>query len=445
MKPIEYLYLDSFRGFEDALIPFRQVTFLLGENSSGKSSVLSALNLVRSFGFWAEADFDTDNQRLGGFADLLTEGSKASLFTIGTARYGENFYEKNPSKIPFAVFASYDNVEGLPRLAKLSFYVHKRATQLKIQGDGVYRCAASFGEINESDTLNETTIRRIAEWHRDTPGSPGEKIKSPEIKRLTAGLLFHLSMIENQRDITDEAQTTPRPDLYSMLHTQRDAVWLAPIRTKPRRTYDGTKKTFSSEGDHTPYLLKKHLSSKTTATRFRELISDLGKDSHLFEDIKIRRFGRDDSSPFEVQVKLGGLALSISNVGYGVSQILPILVEIITRPEKTPFHIQQPEVHLHPRAQAALGDLFYLLAKEEKKSFVIETHSDFLIDRYRQAMSLEENANEAVNTSVVFFCREKSRNKAKELVFSLNGDYPEDQPKGFREFFIQEQMRSLGI
>ncbi|MEI9863489.1 MAG: AAA family ATPase [Limisphaerales bacterium] len=234
--------------------------------------------------------------------------------------------------------------------------------------------------------------------------------------------------------------------MYSLISPHRDAVWLAPVRTKPRRTYDGTKKAFSSEGDHTPYLLKKHLSSKASANRFRDLITDLGRDSHLFEDIKIRRFGRGDSSPFEVQVKLGGLALSISNVGYGVSQILPILAEAVTRPHNTVFHIQQPEVHLHPRAQAALGNLFYLLAREEQKSFVIETHSDFLIDRYRDALRSDNgDPSKKVDTSVLFFSRKKARNVAREMCFNLNGEYPNDQPKEFREFFIQEQMRTLGI
>lgn len=133
-------------------------------------------------------------------------------------------------------------------------------------------------------------------------------------------------------------------------------------------------------------------------------------------------------------------------MGYGVSQILPILVEIVTRPSNTAFHIQQPEVHLHPRAQAALGDLLYLLAREEHKSFVIETHSDFLIDRYRVALrSKKGKLDEAVDTSVIFFSRKDSRNNALELCINQNGEYPENQPKEFREFFIQEQFRALGI
>ena len=447
MKPIEYLYLDNFRGFEKALIPFRQVTFLLGENSTGKSSVLSALNLIRNFGFWSEADFDTDNQHLGGFADLVTEGSGADIFTIGTAQYGQIYHDKSDVKFPFTVFASYVNLEGLPRLTKVTYGMEDYASQIFVEDEGIYRRNIQFN--GALDELNEQRIREIAQWHHDSTGSKAEKLGGPNVQGITGGVLFHFSMFETERQMTEEKgekKIRYRRDLYSLISSQRNAVWLAPVRTKPRRTYDGTKKAFSAEGDHTPYLLKKHLSSKATAQRFRNLISSLGRDSHLFEDIKIRPFGRSDSSPFEVQIKLGGLALSISNVGYGVSQILPILAEVVTRPSNTAFHIQQPEVHLHPRAQAALGNLFYLLAQEEKKSFIIETHSDFLIDRYRQAMRSElGNSNGQVDSSIVFFSRHKSRNIARELCFTAKGEYPDDQPKEFREFFIEEQLRVLGI
>ncbi|MDP6688819.1 MAG: AAA family ATPase [Alphaproteobacteria bacterium] len=75
-------------------------------------------------------------------------------------------------------------------------------------------------------------------------------------------------------------------------------------------------------------------------------------------------------------------SVNIRNVGYGVSQSLPVIVEILSRSFGSRFAIQQPEVHLHPKAQAALGDLFYQLALVEEKRFIVETHSDFTIDRF---------------------------------------------------------------
>jgi predicted ATPase len=447
MNPTEYLYLDNFRGFEKALIPFRQVTFLVGENSSGKTSVLSAINLIHNYTFWNDVDFDTDNQHLGGFTDLVTEGTEGNSFTIGTARYSYDFQDKPVG--PAILFASFDSLEGLPRLAKITLSFGDMVLQTYIENDAVYRRSIQLDQADKSNELSEKLILKIARFHNEPSSSTADKLDIANVHGLSGGMLFHMSAFQPQIEPADKKAATQmryRRNLYSLFRQPHETVWLAPIRTKPRRTYDATKKAFTPEGDHTPYLLKKQLSSKESAKHFRTLITDLGRNSHLFEDIKIRPFGRGDATPFEVQIKLGAFALSISNVGYGVSQILPILVEVITRPPATSFHIQQPEVHVHPRAQAALGTLFHLLAREEGKSFVIETHSDFLIDRYRAAMSSDSTrSNAVVDTSVVFFSRQKSRNVARELCFSPKGEYPDDQPKEFREFFIQEQMRVLGI
>jgi predicted ATPase len=191
--------------------------------------------------------------------------------------------------------------------------------------------------------------------------------------------------------------------------------------------------------------LKSQLSRKTIAAKFRSLLERLGRDSHLFDNIGIRSFGRGNGAPFEVQVEVDGVPLSLSNVGYGVSQVLPILVEVLARSKNSIFHIQQPEVHLHPRAQAALGELIYLLAVEEEKRFVIETHSDFLIDRFRSMIKEKGGDGYAGNSSVIFFHREKGHNVAQELLLSEEGEYPIDQPSTFRDFFINEEMRSLSL
>jgi hypothetical protein len=63
----------------------------------------------------------------------------------------------------------------------------------------------------------------------------------------------------------------------------------------------------------------------------------------------------------------------------------------------------QPEVHLHPRAQAASGSFFVRLAKEERKQFVIETHSDYLVDRIR--IDIAEGLISHLDVSVLFFER----------------------------------------
>ena len=69
-------------------------------------------------------------------------------------------------------------------------------------------------------------------------------------------------------------------------------------------------------------------------------------------------------------------------MGYGISQALPIITELFRKDGPSKLLLQQPEVHLHPSAQAALGSLFCRTAGRGRQ-VIVETHSDHLIDRVR--------------------------------------------------------------
>jgi predicted ATPase len=178
--------------------------------------------------------------------------------------------------------------------------------------------------------------------------------------------------------------------------------------------------------------------------KFRDFIEKVGKASGLFQDVRIRNFGRGANVPFELDIVLDGKALNISNVGYGISQALPVLVEALARPHGTWFAIQQPEVHLHPRAQAALGDVFFELAAEDHKVFLVETHSDFTIDRFRMNYKNARRVNKP-DSQILFFERRDKHNMVTHVPIGKTGELPTDQPENYRQFFIREQMNLLGM
>ena len=68
---MEILYVDNFRGFTDTYIPIKDVNFLVGENSTGKTSILSLLCLLRSSVFWLGQSFNNDEVELGQFGDIV--------------------------------------------------------------------------------------------------------------------------------------------------------------------------------------------------------------------------------------------------------------------------------------------------------------------------------------------------------------------------------------
>jgi predicted ATPase len=185
------------------------------------------------------------------------------------------------------------------------------------------------------------------------------------------------------------------------------------------------------------------LSSETDAQKFHEFMDRVGKDSRLFQSIQIKQFVPDDpTAPFEVDAVLDNKALSLNTVGYGVSQSLPIFVELLDRPSESCFAIQQPEVHLHPRAQAALGDVFFEMAGRDKKRFLIETHSDFAIDRFR--MTCRSKESNVPSSQILFFERRDKHNVVTPLPIDSSGEITAEQPSSYRDFFVREELRLLG-
>jgi len=248
--------------------------------------------------------------------------------------------------------------------------------------------------------------------------------------------------------IEEETRTVrPRMSLWTAFYPHvidRRLAWIAPVRAKPKRTYDSYKVTFSPEGDHAPYVLKELLSSRrTTANEADARLRSFGKSSGLFKKIDIHKHGKGKTAPFEIYVQLGTRRFKIANVGYGVAQVLPIIIELLARPEGTWFCIQQPEVHLHPKAQAELGSTIYVFANQNADRFLVETHSDFLIDRFRREMSTRMDTK--ASAQLLFFERQNQANKVYPIEILPSGSYSQNVPEGFRDFFIKEQLSLLGL
>jgi predicted ATPase len=185
----------------------------------------------------------------------------------------------------------------------------------------------------------------------------------------------------------------------------------------------------------------------TSKKQWRELkssIDEFGHESGLFETLNIKRLGRKEAGPFQIHLNYGGPDFNLADVGYGVSQALPIVVDSIRAGTESTLLIQQPEVHLHPRAQAALGSLLLRLARVEHKSFIVETHSDYMIDRVR--MDIRDSESFTSEDVRILYFERKDGSTVDILPLSLDGrGNILDAPTGYRRFFLQEERRLLGI
>jgi predicted ATPase len=191
-------------------------------------------------------------------------------------------------------------------------------------------------------------------------------------------------------------------------------------------------------------LLARLSGSETAAWHdLRNVLRGFGNRSGLFQDLSIRRFGNKDGAPFQIRVRLAGQnqESNLVDVGYGVSQILPILVDTAIEERPRTFLMQQPEVHLHPRAQAELGSFLVQMVAKRQHRFLVETHSDALLDRVR--LEVRDGQVSADLVRILYFERADGRVVIHPLRLDSAGNVT-DAPLSYRRFFLEEEVKLIG-
>ena len=222
-----------------------------------------------------------------------------------------------------------------------------------------------------------------------------------------------------------------------------------PVRSRPLRTYDPIQPFMDPEGVSVPsYLANLSLAQKEDWEVLRGRLQEFGQRAGIFDEIKVKRFEEGGSSPFQMQFrKFGkrskGLPRNMVDMGYGISQVLPTVTELLRVDSgNSLFLLQQPEVHLHPSAQAALGSLFSQIAAYGRQ-LIIETHSDFIVDRITMAVRDPSVALRSEDVSILFFERNDLDVVIHEIVIDERGNIC-NAPNTYRSFFMQETLRVLG-
>jgi len=411
------------------VIPVRPLTIAIGENSSGKSTFLAVLSaLLDSSGFPFRPALNRPPFDLGGFDNILTSmrknGQRPMDFAIGlngTTKGGAGTH----------AVATYSGSRGQVQLSTFLLQSGLGSLDLTVSPKaikGVVRLKPDERHPNETEV------------NIDFESPPAQV----DLMSTVIMGIFQSTKTETTRSIVLDVQAR----LYHLVSTlmeiwQQPVYSLAPIRTKPKRTYDQVTDSFSPEGDHIPILLSRIFSDddkKEVKASLRQALAKFGYDSGLFKNVGLRRLGMGPSDPFQVKVMMGGRVSNLTDVGYGVSQALPVVVESIIGSESRVLLLQQPEVHLHPRAQAALGTFFVDLVSSKKKQFVIETHSDYLIDRVRQEIASKRLIPEMV--SFLFFERTGGSTRVHKIELDELGNLT-NPPKRYRKFFLTEKRKLL--
>lgn len=203
--------------------------------------------------------------------------------------------------------------------------------------------------------------------------------------------------------------------------------YIGALREQPERyavPNGGAVTDVGRRGQFTADLL---LSRPEMRTRVNEALQRLG----VGYDMEAVSFGEDKAEDLQVlrfRERGTNLLVSPSDVGFGVSQILPVVVQSLATQDGL-IMIEEPESHLHPRLQAELGDLFALGARESKNQYIIETHSEHLILRLQRLIRTGELTADQVR--VLYVRKVGTFAQIHDLEIDENGDFVGEWPDGF--------------
>tara|TARA_B100000508_G_C11372854_1_gene234574 strand:+ start:40 stop:465 length:426 start_codon:yes stop_codon:yes gene_type:complete len=126
------------------------------------------------------------------------------------------------------------------------------------------------------------------------------------------------------------------------------------------------------------------------------------------------------------------------NSGFGASQVLPLIVQAIVSRKRSITLAEQPEIHLNPKIQCELADLFTYMA-EKGQTIIAETHSEHLLLRLRRLVAEDKLSSDDV---AIYFVKSEDRESSiKEIKLQHNGHIKQiDWPKGFFGETLKESM-----
>lgn len=362
------LRLSNFKAWQETNdIELKPVTMLLGTNSSGKSSLIQSLLLLKQT---VQSPDRSIHLNLGG--DEIND-----LFNFG----------------------DFDNVlfQGFSgaRQFSLSFSFQSPASARINHGD--FSCSYgqnSAGGVVIQDWLVKTDNRQFRSIRRergaysviiDDESQPRDKGRHLSPERSVSLSAEAIVMLGQDGNVLEDLSLSIRRELENI-------VYLGPLRRKPERDYVWNKSKpgeLGSDGHRAiDVLLASALMKSEDQNRIIEGVSKWLVRMKVADKLEVKQLGR--STRYELVVHRDDVQANLRDVGIGISQVLPVLTIAYFAPTGSTIMLEEPEIHLHPLAQSVLAELFVEVSKERNVQFIIETHSEHLFRRMQTLIARQQ-------------------------------------------------------
>ena len=404
------LRLTNFKSWDDTgQVRLAPLTIFFGRNSSGKSSLIQSLLLMMQT---AESLDPRQVLQLGARETYADLGTYLDLVRDhdGNLDVGMTFDWQTRKHVKLRrATASTDAIEA-----------------------DTFRFFTDIAQ--ERGVLGEIFVRRM----QYAIGAAGDRTVGMRLRREDYEVVSHGLNLRRRGKAPDHLPEPIKcygfPDSASAAYQNADFLaelshqfdelmssisYVGPLRDRPRRRYQwqGSSPTFvGPRGENTvASILAARRESRTIKGRsFEENIGYWLQRMGLIDHFAVTEIG-SGTGLYELRVSVAGNATSVSitDVGFGVSQVLPVLVQVFYASPGTPVVLEQPEIHLHPAAQSALGDVLLGSVKDNGTQLIVETHSEHLLHRIQRRIAEEDISKDEV--ALYFVEAEDGRSAIHEL------------------------------
>ena len=435
---LKRLKIENFKCWRDTgEVVLAPLTLLVGANSSGKSSIGQFLMMLkqtaersdRKAAFYLGFNNKDSYVQLGSYRDIAYHHDLSNNIRFS---YSWDLEE---------MLRTFDSHAG--REYNWNFVAFDADVAFRENGSVPYVCKFEYKLDGGGTPFSVRLIRQsTGDYKLDADGY--------QFIRNT-GRVWNSSSTVGFYGFPDELNTYYQNSQFvQMLNFQqerffRNIYYLGPIRTRPERVYSWSGNEPDGVGDSgeqtIPAILAAkdrliNLKKKQRTKRFREVIANSLKKLGLIDSFMVEPLSKDNNREYEVKVKTRNSPdwVNLPEVGFGISQVLPVLVACFYAPPGSILLIDEPEIHLHPMAQSQLADVFIdvLNAREDGRprnvQLIVETHSEHLLRRLQRRIAEQCITNEQ---AVAYFVdMDSSPLRLRKLDVDIFGNI-RNWPKGF--------------
>lgn len=380
---ITHIRVKNFKSWRDSdIVKLAPLTGFFGTNSSGKSSLLQMLLLLKQTVGKDEVLFFGDEKslvNLGNFQEVIHGHEVHNELYLGLS-----------CKLSHTV--PYNFVTTQWQMLNFSFNTVIREVEgNQVIKDFRYRSLTSPATVVWEDNNLFLNDRNSIPIHIQNCYG----LSSPENSNVPEVLTRFTSVFE---------------ELFSHVY------YLGPARAYPRRCYqwEGVHpKDINLWGDETiDALLSARVrqlktSNKESSVPIENRISEWLQRMGFAHSFSLGPSGSLDNNNYEVRIQhsSGGVKVTLADIGYGVAQFLPVLVLCYYVPVGSTLILEEPGTHLHPKAQADLADLLIEVITERNLQILVESHSEHLLTRLQLRIAEEKIS---ADETALYFCENEN-------------------------------------